>query len=66
MFSWNEEDLGEGLHIVIIKNLFDISEVPDEHQEQFFEELEEDLMTECLKLGEVSKLTVNLSFVMSN
>lgn len=58
MFSWNEEELGEGLQIVIIKNMFNISEVPEEEQEAFFQDLEEDLQVECGKLGEIIKMTV--------
>ena len=61
MFSWNEEEIGEGLRIVIIKNLFNPNEISENEYDQFFEELEDDLMLECLKLGEISKLTVNLN-----
>jgi hypothetical protein len=66
MFSWNEEELGEGLRIVIIKNIFSIQEIPEEEQDQFFEELEEDIMMECLKLGEVTKLTVRFFGIIYN
>ena len=62
MFSWNENEIGEGLQIVIIQNLFDPSEVPEDETETFFTELEQDIATECAKLGVVSKITVRLSY----
>lgn len=59
MFSWNEEELGEGLRIVIIKNVFDTTEISEEEYDEYFEELEEELMSEFLKIGEVTRMTVS-------
>jgi len=44
--------MGEGLKIVIIKNIFTLEEAKD--YEYFFQELEEDLKLECeMKCGPI-------------
>ena len=60
MFSWDQEEVGEGLRIVIIKNLFNAGDIQEDQQDTFFEELEDDLISECSKLGEITKITVSL------
>ncbi|KAG1703828.1 hypothetical protein DVH05_006837 [Phytophthora capsici] len=55
--SWNEGEVNEpaGLRIVVIKHMFTPAEIEDEAYEK---ELQEDIHDECLKIGEVSKITL--------
>ena len=58
--SWNEDDDGGAskfsfLKIVVLENMFTPSDFDDE---EFLPELEEDIATECGKVGEIEKITV--------
>ncbi|KAF4323158.1 hypothetical protein BBO99_00003416 [Phytophthora kernoviae] len=55
--SWNEGEVSEpaGLRIVVVKHMFTPSEIEDETYEK---ELQEDIHTECSKIGEISKTTL--------
>ncbi|KAK1931989.1 HIV Tat-specific factor 1 [Phytophthora citrophthora] len=55
--SWNEGEVSDpaGLRIVVIKHMFTPAEIEDEAYEK---ELQEDIHDECLKIGEVSKITL--------
>ncbi|TYZ63806.1 hypothetical protein PybrP1_007338 [[Pythium] brassicae (nom. inval.)] len=55
--SWNEgeNDDRNGLRIVVIKHMFTPDEIEDEAYEN---ELRDDILAECLKLGEVAKITL--------
>jgi len=56
-FSWADENAGEGLKIVIIKNMFSREEA--EGDETFFEDLKRDIVEECeTKLGPVHRVVV--------
>ncbi|GBG29307.1 RNA-binding protein, putative [Hondaea fermentalgiana] len=58
--SWNEEGVEDrrGLRIVVLKNLFDPADKEVRDDPNFKRELEEDLLDECAKLGDVKKVTV--------
>ena len=52
MLSWNDDQKGEGLKIIIIKNIFGLED--PKNYDNFFPELEEDLRLECeMKCGPV-------------
>lgn len=53
--SWNEgaDDERNGLRIVVIKHMFTPEEIENEAYE---DELRDDILAECLKMGEVSKV----------
>uniref|UniRef100_K3WEI1 RRM domain-containing protein n=1 Tax=Globisporangium ultimum (strain ATCC 200006 / CBS 805.95 / DAOM BR144) TaxID=431595 RepID=K3WEI1_GLOUD len=55
--SWNEGGDGDknGLRIVVIKHMFTPEEIEDEAYEN---ELRDDILAECLKIGEVTKITL--------
>ncbi|KAF1327043.1 Rna-binding protein, partial [Globisporangium splendens] len=55
--SWNEggDDDKNGLRIVVIKHMFTPEEIEDEAYEN---ELRDDILAECLKIGEVTKITL--------
>ncbi|GAB9475479.1 Rna-binding protein [Globisporangium polare] len=55
--SWNEgaDDERNGLRIVVIKHMFTPEEIENEAYE---DELRDDILAECLKMGEVSKITL--------
>jgi len=56
-FSWADEEAGEGLKIVVIKNMFTLEEA--EAEETFFEDLKRDILEECeAKLGPVHRITI--------
>eukprot|EP00871_Galdieria_phlegrea_P000399 jgi/Galph1/135/GphlegSOOS_G4803.1 len=55
--SWNEGiDDGRGLRIIILKNVFDPKEA--ECDTHYYEDIKKDIEIECLKLGELEKVTV--------
>ncbi len=57
LLSWNDEEEGEGLKIVIILNMFGPEDV--EAEENFEENLRQDIIEECeAKLGPVHRVTV--------
>jgi HIV Tat-specific factor 1 len=57
-FNWNDEDEGEGLRIVVIRNMFTPEEIIA--SPGFAAEMEEDVRAECEeKLGPVKKITVH-------
>lgn len=55
--SWNEEGVEDshGLKIVVISGLFDPKDLEDA---VFLKELEESLVAECSKFGELAKVTI--------
>lgn len=55
--GWQEDDQIEGLKIVIITNLFSKEDVEREQDnEEFWKALEQDLLSECTKIGPVAKI----------
>ncbi|GJQ11646.1 hypothetical protein GpartN1_g3437.t1 [Galdieria partita] len=55
--SWNDGvDDGRGLRIVILKNVFDPKEAISD--QNYYNDIREDILEECTKLGEIEKLTV--------
>ena len=57
MLSWNDDQKGEGLKIILIKNIFGLEN--QNNYENFFQELEEDLLLECeMRCGPVQRIKI--------